>query len=98
MADSADIRSAAERLNQALQGLEKSLIPMLENYSRLEKTAIESESLAEDRTRLAQELDQSKAREDLFKSREEDFNRLAGETTAELDQVISKVRTVLERD
>ncbi len=98
MADSADIRSAADRLNQALKGLERSLTPMLENYSRLEKTANESESFAEDRTRLAQELDDSKAREDQFKRREEDFNRLAGETTAELDQVISKVRTVLERD
>ena len=98
MTDSADIKGAAEKLNEALQKLEASLTPVLDNYSRLERAASESESFAEDRTKLAQQLDESKAREDLFRSREENFNRLASETTTELDQVIQKVRTVLERE
>ncbi len=97
MNDSADIKLAAERLNQALQSLERSLDPMVEDLGRYKKIATESEGFATDRSRLAQELDDAKAREETLKSRQVDFKALADETTTELDRAISKVREVLER-
>lgn len=98
MSDSADMKLAADRLSQALQGLEQAVNPMVSDLAAYKKQAGESEGLANDRAKLAQELDDSKAREDKFKDREVDFNKLADETTAELDQVIAQVRNVLERD
>jgi len=98
MSDSADISQAAEKLDQALQSLEQALNPMLANFSELKKVASESESFASDRSRLAQELDDAKAKEAHFQDLKAEFNRLAGETTAELDTVITKVKNVLERD
>ncbi len=98
MSDSADIAGAAEKLNAALQNLEAALDPMLSDLARLKKVESESENFVADRAKLAQELDDAKAREGSLKDREADFQRLADETTAELDQVISKVQSVLERD
>ncbi len=98
MSDSADIKTAAEKLNLSLKNLERVLSPMVEDYAKCKKIAAESKSFVEDRSRLAQELDDAKAKETSFQSREAEFSRLASETTAELDQVIAKVRNVLERD
>lgn len=98
MSDSADIKGAADKLNSALQNLEAALDPMLADLSRLRKVESESEGFVADRAKLAQELDESKSREVGFKDREAQFQRLADETTAELDQVIAKVQNVLERD
>jgi len=98
MSDSADMKQAADRLNAALMELEEALNPMVADLVRLRKVESESESFAEDRTRLANELDESKAKEAHFSDREIEFRRLADETTAELDQVIAKVQNVLERD
>ncbi len=98
MSDSADIKAAADRLKNALESLEQSIGPKMAEFSRMEKLAAESENFAEDRSKLAQKLDDAMANEENFRAREEDFQRLAKETTAELDQVIGQVRNVLERD
>jgi len=98
MNDSADMKAAAEKLSAALQNLEHALDPMLGELSRLKSVASESENFVEDRARLAQELDDAKANEAKYSDREAEFRRLADETTAELDQVITKVQNVLERD
>lgn len=105
MSDSADMRGAADKLNAALANLEAALDPMLSDLARLRKVESESEGFVEDRARLAQELDDAKARESDFEAhaasyrdREAEFQRLANETTAELDQVIAQVQNVLERD
>jgi len=98
MNDSADIKLAAEKLNAALANLEEALDPMVSDLVRLRKVESESESFAVDRTKLANELDEAKAKEAHYSDRELEFRRLADETTAELDKVISKVQNVLERD
>ena len=98
MSDSADIKGAAEKLNSALQSLEEALDPMLTDLARLRKVESESEGFVADRAKLAQDLDDAKAREANYRDREAEFQRLADETTAELDQVIGKVQNVLERD
>ncbi len=105
MSDSADIRGAADKLNAALANLEAALDPMLSDLNRLRQVETESANFVEDRAKLAQQLDDAKAREaDMasraanYSEREAEFQRLADETTAELDQVIAKVQNVLERD
>lgn len=98
MSDSADIKVATEKLNLALKNLERVLSPMVEDYARCKKIANESGNFAEDRSRLAQDLDLAKSKVSGFEDREAEFSRLANETTAELDQVISQVRNVLERE
>jgi len=98
MSDSADMKGAAEKLNAALASLEAALDPMLADLARLRKVEGESENFVADRTRLAQELDNAKAKEANFTDREMEFQRLADETTGELDKVIAKVQSVLERD
>lgn len=98
MNDSADIRVAAEKLNAALKNLEAAVDPMLADLSDLKQFKNESENFVEDRAKLAQALDEAKARGAQFDGREAEFRRLADETTNELDQVIAKVQNVLERD
>ncbi len=98
MSDSADMNGAAEKLNAALANLEAALDPMLDDLARLRKVEGESENFVADRAKLAQQLDDAKAREVDFRDREVEFQRLADETTGELDKVIAKVQSVLERD
>lgn len=99
MNDSADIKFAADKLNKALKSLEDALGPMVKKMGQLEGVAKDSEAFSEDRARLAAELDAAKAeaqeREAAFKSRETEFNALAGETAQELDRVIGVVRMAL---
>ena len=98
MSDSADIKMAAQKLSQALQSLERVLEPKLGELTDLRKVASESESFETDRARLAQELDDARAKENEMLELKEEFRRLAGETTQELDRAISQVQNVLERD
>ena len=95
MNDSADIKMAIDRLQQALQKLEGSIDPLLEKVMRLEKARAESEDFDADRAALAQKLDASAAREKDFEAREAEFSELAEDTTQELDRVISQVRKAL---
>ena len=95
MNDSADIKTAADRLQSALRSLEGSLSPLLDKVSRLEAEAKEAETMNEDRAELAAKLDASKAKEEGYAAREKEFNALADETTQELDRVIRQVRTAL---
>ncbi len=98
MSDSADMKEAADKLNRALANLEAALDPMVADLARLRKVESESENFVEDRAKLAQQLDNAKAREASYNDREAEFQRLADETTGELDKVIAKVQSVLERD
>ena len=95
MNDSADIKTAADKLQSALRALEGSLTPLLDKVSRLEAEAKEAETMGADRADLAAKLDASKANEERFTVREKEFNALADETTQELDRVIRQVRTAL---
>ena len=104
MTDSADINTAAKRLQTALPTLEGSVSPLLSKVIRLEQAATDSEAFSEDRARLASELDVAKseneqfaAREQQYQSREAEFNRLASETTQELDRVIADVQRALDK-
>lgn len=95
MNDSADIKIAIDRLQEALQKLETSIDPLLQKVSDLEKIASESEGFNADRAQLAQKLDMSAAREKAFEARELEFAALAKDTTQELDRVIGQVRRAL---
>ncbi len=97
MNDSADIKFAADRLQEALKKLEGALDPLLEKVGRLEKTAIEAEDFGKDRASLARRLDESAVREKEFEEKEAEFSALAEETTSELDRVIRQVKQALGR-
>lgn len=95
MNDSADIKTAADKLQSALRSLEGSLSPLLDKVSRLETQAKEAETMGADRADLAAKLDESKAQAQSYAEREKEFSALADETTQELDRVIRQVRTAL---
>ena len=95
MNDSADMKLAADRLQNALRSLEGVLDPLLDRVSVLETSAKEAATLSEDRAALATQLDEAKAKSENFEAREKEFNALADETTAELDRVIRQVREAL---
>jgi len=97
MSDSADMSNAAKRLQEALTTLEGSLSPLLAKVTHLEKTAGDSEAFSEDRARLASELDVAKSQNEHLTAREAEFNRLADETTQELDRVIADVERALNK-
>lgn len=98
MTDSADIEKtslseAARALSDALGALEQSLDPALARLAKLEKDVAENRALAEDRARLAAELDDAlEAR----RVREAEFDTLSRQTRAELDATIETLRKVLQ--
>ncbi len=103
--DSISIIGAAETLQNALKKLETALMPMQARLKMLEANSENAALLDEDRARLAQELDDSKAkeisakeREDAYKAKEAEFAQLAEETMREMDSVISQVKSALARD
>jgi len=95
MNDSADIKTAAARLQTALRSLEDSLDPIITRVSKLEKIAKEAETFGEDRAQLATLLDESTAKEAVFAKREAEFKALADSSTQELDDIISQVQRAL---
>jgi len=98
MNDSADMKTAADRLQKALRSLEGALDPLLARVSDLETSVNEAKKLGEDRAALAGQLDEAKAKTEAFEAREKEFNALADETSAELDRVIRQVRHALGED
>ena len=98
MTDSADIEKtslseAAQALSDALGALERSLDPALARLAKLETDVAENRALAEDRARLAAELDNAlEAR----RVREAEFDTLSRQTRAELDATIETLRKVLQ--
>lgn len=97
MNDSADIKTAANRLQSALRKLEGSLSPLVDKVTRLERIAQEAESFEADRASLAEQLDSAKSREAEFAEREAEFAALAEDTQRELDTVIAHVQQTLSR-
>lgn len=109
MNDSADIKTATNRLQEALRSLEASLTPAISKISTLQTQALdaqsyqrEAESFKLDRANLAAQLDEAQskeaeatARSEQFAAREAEFNTLANDTTRELDAVISQVERAL---
>ncbi|MCF6221465.1 MAG: DUF4164 domain-containing protein [Robiginitomaculum sp.] len=89
------VKQAADRLQRALKSLENSLTPIVARVSELEQKNADAKNSDTDRARLARELDELKSDHDSLKSREAEFSKLAGETTQELDAVISEVMRVL---
>ncbi|PHS37395.1 MAG: hypothetical protein COA91_10245 [Robiginitomaculum sp.] len=90
------IKDAADRLQRTLKNLEVTLEPMLERVKELEQTKQDVRSNDADRSRLAGELDELQAKHDGLLAREQEFSKLAGETTEELDAVISQVLQALD--
>lgn len=95
MTEVTTVKDAADRLQRALKSLEASLAPMVARVGVLEQRNADAKNSDTDRARLAGELDELKADHDSLKSREAEFSKLAGETTQELDAVISEVMRVL---
>lgn len=89
------IKDAADRLQRALKNLKVSLDPLVDRIGTLEQKNTDAKNNDADRARLAGELDELKSEHDSLKSREAEFTKLAGETTQELDAVISEVMRVL---
>jgi len=95
MNDSADIKTAANRLKAALAALDDSLGSTITRIQSLEKVAKEAETFQEDRAQLATLLDESTAKEAAFAERETEFKALAESSTRELDAIISQVEQAL---
>ena len=102
MADSAphlSLKTAADQLTDALDALDAALDPVLARLSRAEDRVSETEGFAEDRSRLASELDAATARardlETQLASREAEFQRLSKDTRAEIDATIGVLRDAL---
>lgn len=95
MNDSADIKTAAARLQSALRSLEESLGSITTRVNNLEKVAKEAENFQQDRAQLATLLDESTAKEAVFTERETEFNALADQSAKELDLIISQVKQAL---
>ena len=80
--------AALQRMNQALTRLEDAVEQRLEADDAVAGHAIEVQALAEDRARLAQELDQSFARYAQVQTANKDASR-------RLDQAMETIRLVL---
>lgn len=90
-----DIRDAANRLQSALSTLEGAIDPLIQKVKKLERAAKETGNFEEDRASLVAELDEAKARENVYKERQGMMSMLADETTKEIDRAIKEVQSVL---
>ena len=101
MTDSADMKSAKQALDKAVDSLEASLGDLMTRMTALETSANDSETFREDRVKLAGQLDEMAAAAEAAKnqlaSREAEFIRITQDGEAELDRVMSVVRGALER-
>ena len=101
MTDTADIHSAQNALDSAIESLEMGVGSLLSRMKTLEATANDSESFREDRAKLAGQLDEMAAAAETAKrqlaTREAEFSKITQESEAELDRVMSVVRGALER-
>lgn len=101
MTDSADIKSAKQSLDAALESLETGLGQIMSRIKTLEASANDSDAFREDRAKLAGQLDEMAAEAEAAKekltSREAEFNQLTQQSEAELDRIIGVVKGALER-
>jgi len=99
MNDSADIKTSAAALDTAVDSLEAALSPILDRIRALEAGQSDHNAFREDRVKLAAQLDQvsadAQARATEFAAREAEFNRLAAQTEAELEQAITEFSSAL---
>jgi DNA repair ATPase RecN len=84
------VKSALESLNKVLDRLENAIDRRAENSRNAEEAAAELGRMLEDRSRLAQELDQSEHRS----NRLEEANR---EVSRRLVTAMETIRAVLDR-
>jgi len=82
MTDSADIKSAKQSLDAALESLETGLGQIMSRIKTLEASANDSDAFREDRAKLAGQLDEMAAEAEAAKekltSREAEFNPAQG--------------------
>ena len=101
MNDSVDIKSAKAALADSLDSLEAGVSQLLSRMQTLEAGAKDSEAFREDRMKLAAELDEMAAQAETAKNklseREAEFSKLTQDSEAELDRVMTIVRSALER-
>ena len=101
MTDSADIKSAKDALEAAVDSLEAGLGQLMSKMRSLEASANDSEVFREDRAKLAGQLDEMAAEAEAAKhrlaSREAEFAQITQESEAELDRVMGVVRGALQR-
>ncbi len=96
------IKDAADRLQRALKNLEVSLAPMLDRINELEQQTQNAHSNDADSARkldeMAGELGALQTKHDGLLAREQEFSKLAGETSQELDAVITQVLQALDNE
>jgi len=101
MTDSADIKSAKQALEKAVDSLEAGLGEILSKMKTLEASANDSEVFKEDRVKLAAQLDEMAADAESAKTRlsdrETEFSKLTRDSEAELDRVMRVIRGALDR-
>ncbi|MGB3456262.1 MAG: DUF4164 family protein [Litorimonas sp.] len=88
----ATLSKAAEALDAALARLDASLGPVLSEVAQLRNAARETQGLAEDRTRLAAQLDDAL---EAARLKEAEFDRLSKQTREELDATIQTLQQAL---
>ena len=101
MTDNADIKSAKQALEQAVDSLETGLGQLMTRMKTLEASANDSDAFREDRVKLAGQLDEMAADAEAAKqqlaAREAEFTKITRDGEAELDRVMNVVRGALER-
>jgi len=101
MTDSADIKSAKQALEQAVDSLEAGLGGLMSRMKSLEASANDSDAFREDRVKLAGQLDEMAAEAEGAKqklaAREAEFTKITQEGEAELERIMGVVRGALEK-
>ena len=101
MTDSADIKSAKQALEQAVDSLEAGLGQLMTRMKTLEASANDSDAFREDRAKLAGQLDEMAAEAEgarqKLAAREAEFIKITREGEAELERIMGVVRGALEK-
>jgi ABC-type transporter Mla subunit MlaD len=101
MTDSADIKSAKQALEQAVDSLEAGLGQLMTRMKTLEASANDSDAFREDRAKLAAQLDEMAAKAERAKqkleAREAKFTEITQEGEAELERIMGVVRGALQK-
>ncbi len=101
MTDSADIKSAKQALEQAVDSLEAGLGQLMTRMKTLEASANDSDAFREDRVKLAGQLDEMTAEAENAKqklaAREAEFTKITQEGEAELERIMGVVRGALDK-
>ena len=91
MSDQSSLEGALNRFERALRSFEGAAVRVKQQLSTSADAANEAHALREDRSRLAAELDRTKAKLS-------DMNRVNGEAVRRLDAAMAAVARIADRD